>query len=95
MGQIELNMGQKSEATGQTEAGHSRARTPFSEGMSRLSHGTHTSRDGTQAVGQDNPSPSGVGASRPTPPAAVSKEEHKARMAADPRFAGWAAGSKA
>ena len=95
MGQIELSMGQKSESTGQNETGHSRARTPFSEGMSRLSHGTPSNRDGTQTVGQDNPSPVGVGASRPTDTPSQRQQEHKARLAADPRFAGWAAGIKA
>ena len=75
--------GQKTQEAGQSEAGHSRARTPFSEGMSRLSHGTQYggTRD-TSVVGQGQAST--PFRSRPHPTAA-----------ADQRFAGWIAGATA
>ena len=95
MGHKAQAMGQKTAETGQTETGHSRARTPFSEGMSRLSHGTQEHQGRDTAVGQDTPDPAGAGASRPTVTSVDVQQEHKSRMAADPRFAGWVAGGKA
>lgn len=83
MGQIERTVGHNEEETGQSEAGHSRARTPFSEGMSRLSHGTQDgmTRD-TFVVGQGQAST--PFRSRPHPTATP-----------DQRFAGWIAGASA
>ena len=73
--------GQKTQEAGQSEAGHSRARTPFSEGMSRLSHGTQdgVTRD-TFVAGQGQAST--PFRSRPHPTATTDK-----------RFAGWLAGA--
>lgn len=81
MGQKGVNMGHRSNAAGQTAAGQSRARTPSSGGMSRLSRGTQADliRD-TEVVGQDKASTPFRTSSRPT-------------ATTDPRFAGWIAGA--
>ena len=81
MGQKRLSAGHKTKSTGQAEVGHSRARTPFSEGMSHLSQGhkMHGTRD-TEVVGQDRTSTPFRIPSHPT-----------AKI--DSRFAGWIAGA--
>lgn len=91
MGHFQTVAGHKTEETGQNEAGHPRARTPSSGGMSRLSHGTQEHGTGTVVVGQGQSSASLRDRPHPTDTPEVRREKERLRLSADPRFAGWAA----